>query len=103
MSESKTEECEKLSKHTQEWNALYDFMEWLQEKRIILARYQTEKEAREAGQMFQDGSVWVREHPFPISKSIAFLLYEYFDVDPVKLETERRAFLAKLSSRKSGE
>ena len=34
----KTTECKKLNKRTDEWNAIYPFMEWLQEQKIVLCK-----------------------------------------------------------------
>lgn len=77
-------ECEKLSKRTEEWNHIYQFMEWLQEKRIILSQYVPH----------QYDSIFPNLQP--ISKSIDDLLYEYFEIDTLKLEEERRELLQKL-------
>ena len=81
-------ECEKLSNRTQEWNAIYQFMEWLQEQGIILSRYFKNEEGNPC------------EHLPPISESLEYLLYKYFDVDPVQLETERREILVNLRKAK---
>lgn len=89
---TRTKDCEKLARHTNEWNVIYPFIEWLREKKkVSLCRYQTEEEAKAAGYVF--------EIPFRISESIEDLLYEYFDVDPVKVEKERREILADLQKR----
>jgi len=77
-------ECKKLSDRTEDWNVIYPFMEWLQEQGIVLSKYYTD----------QEGDSY--EHLQPISKNIDTLLYEYFNVDPTKLEKERRELLATL-------
>jgi hypothetical protein len=94
---SKLVECEKLSSRTEEWNHIYPFMEWLQEQGLFLCRNDTEEDAKARGvKPYKDGTYFVYESPLPISKSIEQLLYEYFDVDAMKLEQERRQLLAKL-------
>jgi len=79
-------ECEKLSNRTSEWNAIYPFMEWLQEQGVILCRY------------FKDEGG--NEYLQPIGESLQDLLYKYFNVDPAKLEMERREILANLGKAK---
>ena len=81
-------ECEKLSNRTLEWNAIYPFVEWLQEQGIILSRY------------FKDNEGNLYEHLQPISESLEYLLYKYFDVDFIQLETERREILSNLRKAK---
>jgi len=71
--------CEKLSKRSEEWNHIYPFLEWLQEQGIVLARYNL-----------------IYPELQPISESIQDLLYKYFEIDPIKLEEERRELLKKL-------
>jgi len=79
-------QCVKLAKRTNEWNAIYPFLEWLsQEKDIHLCR-PGPKES------------WLRDHFQPIGESWENLLYEYFEVNPTKLEEERRAILAELAN-----
>lgn len=90
-------ECEKLSAKTEEWNNIYPFMEWLREQGLTLCRYDTEEDVKARGEKpLKDGSYFVFPYPIPIGKSIETLLYEYFDVDPVKLEKERRKLLESL-------
>ena len=81
-------ECEKLSRRTREWNAIYPFVEWLQEQGIVLSRYFKDKEANQY------------EHLQPISESLQDLLYRYFNVDYIQLEKERREILANLRKAK---
>ena len=94
IKEAELSECEKLSKRIEEWNIIYPFMEWLQEHGIFLARHQTRAEAQE------DGG-WEFPYPIAVGKSIGQLLYEYFNVDPVKLEKERRELLEELAKRRT--
>ena len=81
-------ECEKLSNRTPEWNAIYPFVEWLQEQGIILSRY------------FKDNEGNLYEHLQPISESLEYLLYKYFDVDSIQLEMEIREILSTLRKAK---
>jgi len=76
--------CEKLSKRSEEWNHIYPFLEWLQEQGIVLARYNL-----------------IYPELQPISESIQDLLYKYFEIDPIKLEEERRELLKKLREKAS--
>jgi len=93
-------ECEKLAEKTPEWNNIYPFMEWLREQGFILCRHDTEQDAKARGEKpYKDGSYFVYPDPIAIGKSIETLLYEYFEVDPQKLEQERREILAKLRSK----
>lgn len=84
-------ECDKLNNRRDEWNAIYPFIEWLQEKGIWLAERITEREYYGAG--YEDKPM---ETLVPIHKSIESLLYEYFEVDPATLEQERRNLLESL-------
>ena len=91
---SKHPECDKLNARTDEWNVIYPFMEWLQEQGIILARHDTVENAKARGEKpDKDRDIWVRPYPYAIGKHIDEMLYEYFDVDPAKLEQERRKIL----------
>ncbi len=84
-------ECDKMNERTDEWNAIYPFMEWLQEKKIWLAHTITKREYY--GKDYEDEPM---ETMVPISQSLEKLLYEYFDVNPVVLEQERRELLESL-------
>ena len=87
-------EYEKLSNRTKEWNHIYPFMEWLQEQKLFLCRYETEDDVKAKGDKpLKDGSYFTFPYPIPVSKTIEDRLYEYFDVDLVKLEEERREIL----------
>ena len=90
-------ECKKLSARTEEWNKIYPFMEWLQERGFFLCRNDTEEDAKaREEEPFKDGSYFLFPYPIVVGKSIEQLLYEYFDVNPVKLEKERRELLERL-------
>jgi len=84
-------ECEKLNERTKEWNAILPFMEWLTDKKIWLAHTITKREYY--GEDYEDE---LMETMVPIPQSLVGLLYEYFEVDPNKLESERRALLKSL-------
>lgn len=100
IQKAKYPECEKLSSHTDEWNAIYPFMEWLQEQGLFLCRYETEEDVKARGEKpLKDGSYFVFPYPIPINKPIVQLLHEYFKVDPEKLEKERRALLETLRNK----
>ena len=91
---TKMSECKKLSSHTEEWNHIYPFMEWLQEQGLFLCRYETEADVKAKGEKpLKDGSYFTCPYPIPVSKTIESRLYEYFGLDPGKLEVERREIL----------
>lgn len=77
-------ECEKLANRTDEWNVIYPFMEWLREQGVHLCKM-VEK--------FRKKGILIY---YAIGKSNETLLYEYFDIDPVKVEQERREILKNL-------
>jgi len=84
-------ECDKLNDRHDEWNAIYQFKEWLEEKKIWLAQRITKREFY--GEEYEEEPM---DTLVPIPQTIETLLYEYFDVDPVKLEQERRELLSSL-------
>jgi len=84
-------ECDKLNDRRDEWNAIYPFIEWLQEKRIWLAHRTTKREFY--GEGYEDEPM---DTLVPIPQILETLLYEYFDVNPAKLEQERRRLLSSL-------
>ncbi|KKN44939.1 hypothetical protein LCGC14_0688170 [marine sediment metagenome] len=96
MDELKTPNADKLTAKTDEWNAIYPFMEWLGGRGLFLARHETDEEALAKGSVWKDGSANTFPYPIVAGKRTDELLYEYFDVDPTELEKERRATLAKL-------
>ncbi len=91
-------ECDKMNERTDEWNAIYPFMEWLQEKKIRLAHTITKREYY--GEDYEDEPM---ETMVPISQSLENLLYEYFDVDLAELERERREILDSLRNKREAE
>lgn len=94
-------ECEKLSKRTDEWNHIYPFIEWLHENRMCIGVWRDpEQMAKDMGKTVEEVHKWnefLLEHPYPFSSSIENLLYRYFEIDPDKLEQERRELLNQLA------
>jgi hypothetical protein len=84
-------ECDKLNDRRDEWNAIYPFIEWLQEKKIWLAHRITKREFY--GEEYEDAPM---DALVSIPQTLENLLYEYFEVDPAKLEQERRELLSSL-------
>jgi len=80
----KMKECEKLAERTEEWNAIYPFMEWLLGQNIELCK-QDEKFRKEGILVY-----------YAIGKRIEDLLYEYFGINTEKLERERRQILEEI-------
>ncbi len=92
-------ECDKLNERTKEWNAIYPFMEWLQEKKIWLAHTITKREyyGDAYGEFYgEDYADEPMNTMVPILQSLEALLYDFFDVDPAELERERRLLLSSL-------
>jgi len=96
-------ECEKLNQHTDEWNVLFPFLEWLSENKMCISVWRDPEMEYETmgGEIGPAHEVapWILEHPYPMSKSFHDLLYEYFGVDSHKLEMERREILKGLGMR----
>jgi len=94
-------ECAKLNERTKEWNAIYPFIEWLQEARMCIAVWRdpeapyTNDFTGETGTI-KEQAEYLLEHPYPYGQPIENLLYKYFNVDPSELERERRAVLSSL-------
>ena len=94
--------CDKLNQHTDEWRAIFQFIEWLHENRMCIGvwrdpdtpYYNSFTEKYEG--TLRDNASWLLEHPYPWSQPTEDLLYKYFDVDPSELEKERRVLLASL-------
>jgi len=84
-------ECDKLNDRRDEWNALYQFVEWLQEKGILLSHRITMREFY--GEEYEDEPM---DTLVPIPRTLENLFYEYFDLDPAELEQERRRLLSTL-------
>ena len=82
----KTSECEKWNSWGNHWTYIKDFLDWLAGKNIVLAEY---IQYPEDHPYYPE---W-REYPIPLMKTTLDLYYEYCEVDPNKLETERRALL----------
>lgn len=64
-------ECDKLNERTNEWNAIYPFMEFLREKKIQLAQTITKREYYGV-----DYSDELMETMVPIPQRLDDLLYE---------------------------
>jgi len=84
-------ESDKLNERLSEWNAIYPFFEWLQEKEIWLAHTITKREYY--GEDHEDEPM---DTMVPIPQNLESLLYEYFDVDQAELERERKEILESL-------
>ena len=95
-------ECEKLNEKTKEWNTIYPFLEWLQENHMCVAEWKDPKadyENLHTGEIegtIEEVAPYLLEHPYETTLSIENLLYKYFQVDPAKLEEERRVILENL-------
>jgi len=95
-------EVEKLSSRIAEWNAIYPFLEWLSANKMCVAKWRDpEAPYYNAYKEEYDGTIgekaeWLLEHPYPIGTNFENLLYEYFKIDPSKLEQERREILENL-------
>lgn len=76
-------ECTKLSNNHDEVSAILDFLEWLGGEKIQLGKYG------------QRGDLMY--HMTPIAESAQSLVYRFLDIDPVKLEEERRDMLRRLN------
>jgi len=98
-------ECEKLNENTDEWKAIFQFIDWLHENGMCIAVWRDPDAPyfnpfkEEYDGTLREKAMWLLEHPYPWGQPTENLLYKYFDVDPSKLETERRALLASLHSR----
>lgn len=78
MSDTKYPNCEKLSQHRQEWEAINAFVDWLGDHEIFLASWSR----------FQGEDVGM-----PVGRSPARLFEDYLGIDQNELEQERRAIL----------
>ena len=72
-------ECDKMIAVSKESHAIGNFLEWLNEQKIVLAEYGTERGYR--GTLFHT------------HVSIEKLLAQYFEIDLDKVENERRRML----------
>ena len=101
---SHTPTCDKLNQRSDEWKAIYQFIEWLQENRMCIGvwrdpntpYYNAFKEEYDG--TLKDNAQWLLEHPYPWSNPTENLLYKYFDIDPNELEKERRQILKNLQA-----
>ena len=87
-------ESDKLSERMSEWNAIYPFIEWLQENRMCIAVWRDPRVLNKNSYTVKTGTIKENaehplEHPHPYGQPIDNLLYEYFDVDPAELEREQ--------------
>lgn len=80
MNREEYPECEKLSAVSDERRTLSEFFEWLESRGMLLCTYEPD---------FQI--------PWPVTKSNDTLIYEFLEIDPKKLDQERRAMLASLT------
>ena len=82
-------ELEKHSKTFEQRRIVEEFLDWLNENEILLGEYIKPYKAMDI------------ERLAPILKNRQEFLDEYFDIDPVQLEKERRELLEQ-ARRKSG-
>ena len=93
-------DCEKLAQYRNEWDAIMMFIEWLQQNHMCIGVWRTKKQAtNEKGEVKEH----LLEHPYPYGQTIENLLYQYFDVNPEKLERERREILVQLATQQRKE
>ena len=94
-------ECEKLSKKTEEWNTIYPFIEWLHENGMCIGVWRKIEDIAQARKItIEEAEKWygyLLENPYPFASGIENLLYKYFEIDPNKLEKERREILKNLA------
>jgi len=91
-------EIDKLNSRTDEWNHIYPFIEWLHENRMTIAQWRDPEAEYVSAYSGKKGTIeelapHLLEHPYPVGGAIENILYRYFNVDPNKLEAERRAIL----------
>jgi len=77
-------EHEKLENISQQSQFLGEFIEWCNEHGMFLARH-----------------IENFDSPIPVSKSINTLLGEFFEIDLIKLEQEKRKMLEDIRSKQS--
>lgn len=82
-------ECEKLSAVRPEMMKITTFVEWLEEQGIKLCS------PDDGGGMFSSGYA-------PVSESVEKILHRYFEIDPKKLEDERRLILERAREANDG-
>lgn len=77
--DGKYPECERVRAVSDQSQGIGEFLEWCQEEGYVLASFDE-----------ATGTCW------PIRKRIEQLLADYFEIDLVKVEAERRAMLAEI-------
>jgi hypothetical protein len=95
---SKHPNCDKLNEHTEEYNAIAKFIEWLHENRMCIGVWRDPEAPYTSAYTGKTGTIreiadHLLEHPYPFSQPTPNLLYKYFGVDPAGLERERRQIL----------
>ena len=89
-----TPELDKMAQFTDRSQAVGEFLDWLLgERDIVFAKWPKEREEEEEDDFADD---WPKDRLIPECVNLNMLLAEYFDVDLVKVENERRAILAYL-------
>lgn len=86
MTEQQYPECEKLSEHHSQMEIIREFLEWASENGMEFGSW-------EPGLPGQ-----VHDNFNPVNQSIDQYLARYFGIDMGKVDEERRAMLASLSS-----
>ena len=85
--ERKAPNCDKLTKHIEEYNAIAEFLDFCNSKKISLYKIRTIKNK-------------VFKNPAPIYDAIddIDMIYKYLGINGKKLEKERRALLEAIRS-----
>lgn len=93
-------ECDKLNKISEDRDTILEFFEWLNGvKKMTLAEDRTMIDTRDHSDLFAEEPRWVDVEVtrfMPVDRSIESLILEFFDIDPEKMEEERRAMLDSL-------
>lgn len=76
-------ECDKLARVAGERDTIMEFLDWLGTKGYWIAEYRQE---------YYNGEMLI-----PITGTTDALTLEHLEIDPVKLENERRAMLKEIS------
>lgn len=82
---SETPQCDRLSEVSEEMDTIRQFVDWLAEQGIHLGQ-----SSLQSGRMY------------PTSVSIDVLLKQYYGIDDIALEQERRALLEKVRALSEG-
>lgn len=109
-------EHDKLEHSESDREAIAYFLEWLQEKKLVIAEFVPEKWNGEARSIHPNGEgcnrllcdrsgcvpnpnyEYIHQGYYPAHRSIETWLAEYFGIDMKKLEEENRAILAEIRS-----